>query len=97
MPTLVWRYLTALLSDRTSASGVAGAEARPMASLDRLTRMLRANWAGQRLLESACRIRPSGSNGAKSGVIPSSVLDTKAVNRCGSRFRVTVGRHPGQE
>ena len=40
MPTPVWLYLTALLSDRTSASCVARVEALQVVSHDRLTRML---------------------------------------------------------
>lgn len=55
MPTLVWHYLTALLYDRTSASGVALAEALETVSHDRLTRLLQTDWSGQRLLELACR------------------------------------------
>jgi len=55
MPTLAWLYLTALLYDRTSATCVALAEALQTVSHDRLTRMLQADWSGQRLLESACR------------------------------------------
>jgi hypothetical protein len=55
MPTLVWRYLTALLYDRTSATCVALAEALHTGSPDRLTRRLHADWSGQRLLESAFR------------------------------------------
>ena len=55
MPTLVWLYLTALLYDRTSSSCVALAEALDTVSHDRLTRMLQADWSGQRLLESAFR------------------------------------------
>jgi putative transposase len=54
MPTLVWLYLTALLYYRTSSSCVALAEALETVSHDRLTRMLQADWSGQRLLESAC-------------------------------------------
>ena len=57
MPTLVWHYLTALLSYRTSRSGVALAEALETVSHDRLTRLLQADWSGQSLLESACRTR----------------------------------------
>src|SRR5215831_6340854 len=53
MPELIWRYLTALLYDRTSASCVALAEALKTVSHDRLTRMLRADWSGQILLERA--------------------------------------------
>jgi hypothetical protein len=53
MPTLVWLYLTALLYDRTSSSCVTLAEALETVSHDRLTRMLQADWSGQRLLESA--------------------------------------------
>jgi len=56
MPTLVWLYLTALLYDRTSGSCVALAEAVETVSHDRLTRMLQADWSGQRLLERACRM-----------------------------------------
>jgi putative transposase len=55
MPTLVWLYLTALLYYRTSASCVALAESLETVSHDRLTRMLQADWSGQRLLESAVR------------------------------------------
>jgi putative transposase len=55
VPTLVWLYLTALLYYRTSSSCVALAEALETVSHDRLTRMLRADWSGQRLLESAVR------------------------------------------
>jgi putative transposase len=56
MPMLVWRYLTALLYYRTSASCVAFAEALQSVSHGRLTRMLQADWSGQRLLERAIRI-----------------------------------------
>jgi hypothetical protein len=56
MPTLVWLYLTALLYYRTSASCVALAQALQMVSHDRLTRVLQADWFGQRLLEHACHI-----------------------------------------
>jgi hypothetical protein len=56
MPTLVWRDLTAWLYDRTSASCVAFAEALQSVSHDRLTKMLQADWSGQRLLERAVRI-----------------------------------------
>jgi putative transposase len=55
MPTLVWLYLTALLYYRTSSSCVALAEALETVSHDRLTRLLQADWSGQRLLESALR------------------------------------------
>jgi putative transposase len=55
MPTLVWLYLTALLYYRPSATCVALAEGLHTVSHDRLTRMLQADWSGQRLLESAFR------------------------------------------
>ena len=55
MPTLVWLYLTAILYYRTSATCVALAEALQTVSHDRLTRMLQADWSGQRLLERAFR------------------------------------------
>jgi DDE superfamily endonuclease len=55
MPALLWLYLTALLSDRTSASCVALAEALQTASHDRLTRMRQGAWSGHTLLELACR------------------------------------------
>jgi DDE family transposase len=55
MPELIWRYLTALLYYRTSANCVALAEALQTVSHDRLTRMLRANWSGQILLERVFR------------------------------------------
>jgi putative transposase len=55
MPTRVWHYLTALLYDRTSVSGVALAEALQTVSHDGLTRLLHANWSGHTLLELAVR------------------------------------------
>jgi hypothetical protein len=55
MPTLVWHYLTALLYDRTSGSCGALAEALETVSHDRLTRLLRGDWAGQTLLELTLR------------------------------------------
>ena len=55
MPTLVWRYLTALLYYRTSGSCMVLAEALETVSHDRLTRLLQADWSGQTLLELACR------------------------------------------
>ena len=55
MPTLVWLYLTALPYYRTSSSCVALAEALETVPHDRLTRMLQADWSGQRLRESAVR------------------------------------------
>jgi hypothetical protein len=55
MPTLVGHYLTAWLYDRTSASCIAFAEALPSMSPDRLTRLLRADWSGHRLLELTWR------------------------------------------
>ena len=55
MPPLVWRYLTALLSYRTSTSCVALAEALETVSHDRLTRLWQADWSGQTLLELAVR------------------------------------------
>jgi hypothetical protein len=57
MPQLLWLYLTALLYDRTSVSGVALAEALETVSHDRLTRRLQANWSGHTLLELAVRPR----------------------------------------
>ena len=53
MPELIWLYLTALLYYRTSASCVALADVLQTVSHDRLTRMLQADWSGQKLLESA--------------------------------------------
>jgi hypothetical protein len=55
MPELLWRYLTALLYYRTSASCVALAEALQTVSHDRLTRLLQAEWSGHPLLELAVR------------------------------------------
>jgi putative transposase len=55
MPTLVWLYLTALLYYRTSTTCVALAEVLRTVSHDRLTRMLQADWSGQRRLERAFR------------------------------------------
>jgi hypothetical protein len=63
VPTLVWLYLTALLYYRTSSSCVALAEALETVSHDRLTRMLQADWSGQRLLESAVHILFSWERG----------------------------------
>ena len=55
MPTLVWRYLTALLYSGTSSRCVALAEGLQTVSHDRLTRMLRADWSGHTRLELAVR------------------------------------------
>jgi Transposase DDE domain len=55
MPELLWRYLTALLSYRTSGSCVALAEALETVSHDRLTRMLQGDWSGHTLLELTLR------------------------------------------
>jgi hypothetical protein len=57
MPLLVWLYPIALLSDQTSATCVALAEALKTVPHDRLTRLLRAHGSGQPLLEHACRTR----------------------------------------
>jgi hypothetical protein len=57
MRELLWRYLTALLYGRTSASCVALAEALQTVSHDRLTRLLQAEWSGHTLLELAVRTR----------------------------------------
>jgi DDE superfamily endonuclease len=57
MPELLWRYLTALLYDRTSASGVAWAETLQTVPHDRLTTVLQAAWSGHTRLESAVRTR----------------------------------------
>jgi putative transposase len=51
MPELLWLYLTALRYYHTSVSCVALAEALETVSHDRLTRLLRADWSGQTLLE----------------------------------------------
>jgi putative transposase len=55
MPELLWLCLTALLYYRTSATCTALAEALQTVSHDRLTRLLRAGWSGQTLLELAFR------------------------------------------
>jgi DDE superfamily endonuclease len=55
MPELLWLYLTALLYYRTSVNCVALAEALETVSHDRLTRLLRSDRSGPRLLELACR------------------------------------------
>jgi Transposase DDE domain len=55
MPEVIWLYRTALLYSRTSATGVALAEALETVSHDRLTRMVQAHWSGQTLLEVAVR------------------------------------------
>jgi hypothetical protein len=55
MPTLVWRYLTALLYYRTSSSCVALADALRTAAHDRLTRRWQAEWSGPIRLELAGR------------------------------------------
>lgn len=52
----MWLSLIALRYERTSSRCVAVAEALEPVSHDGLTRMLPADWAGQRLLESACRM-----------------------------------------
>jgi hypothetical protein len=56
MPKQVWLYLTAWLYYRTSSRCVAFAEALEGVSHDGLTSLLQADWSGQRLLESACRM-----------------------------------------
>jgi hypothetical protein len=63
MPQLIWLYLTALLYDRTSVSGVALADALATVAHDRLTRLLQANWSGQTLLELASRTLFVGERG----------------------------------
>jgi putative transposase len=63
MPTLVWHYLTALLYYHTSATCVAFAEVLQTVSHDRLTRLLRADWSGQTLLELAFRTLFVGERG----------------------------------
>jgi hypothetical protein len=55
MPELMRLYLTAMLSARTLASGVALPEALKPVSPDRLTRLPPAAWSGHILLELACR------------------------------------------
>jgi hypothetical protein len=55
MPTLVWRYLTALLYERTSGSCMMLADALETVSHDRLTRLLQAAWSGHTLLDLAVR------------------------------------------
>ena len=55
MPELLWLYLTAWLYYRTSARGVASAEALQTASHDRLARRLQGDWSGHTLLELAFR------------------------------------------
>jgi hypothetical protein len=55
VPALVWLYLIAVLYDRTSANGVALAEALATVSHDRLTRRLQGDWSGQSLLDLAVR------------------------------------------
>jgi hypothetical protein len=55
MPELLGLYLTAWLYDRTSASGVALAEALQTVSHDRLTRRLQGDGSGHTLLELAGR------------------------------------------
>ena len=55
MPALLWRYLTALLDDRTAATCMAMSEALQTVSQDRWTRRLQADWPGPPLLENACR------------------------------------------
>jgi DDE superfamily endonuclease len=63
MPELLWLYVTALLYYRTSATGMALADALPTVSHDRLTRMLQANWSGQTLLDLACRTLSAWEHG----------------------------------
>ena len=64
MPTLGWRYLTALRYDRTSATGGALAEAWQTVSHDRLTRLLQADCSGPTRLALACRTRLVVERGA---------------------------------
>jgi hypothetical protein len=55
MPTLVWLSLTAVLDARTSARGVAWADALDTLSPDRVTRLLAAAGAGHTRLAVAWR------------------------------------------
>jgi hypothetical protein len=55
LPELLWLYLTALLSSRTSATCVALAGALPSVSHDRLMRVLPAHWSGRTRPELAFR------------------------------------------
>src|SRR5262245_19257861 len=64
MPTLVWRYLTALLYDRTSSRGVALAEGLETVSHERLTRLLPGYWSGPRRLEYTWRTWFTWARGA---------------------------------
>ncbi len=64
MPELLWLYLTAWLSSRTSGRGVALAEALETVSHDRLTRRLQSEWSGQTRLELACRTRCGWQQGS---------------------------------
>jgi hypothetical protein len=64
VPTLVWRYLTALRYDRPSANGVALAEALATVSHDRLTRRLQGDWSGQTLLALTVRTLVSWEYGS---------------------------------
>jgi hypothetical protein len=57
MPLLVWLYPIALLSNQTSATCEALAEAMETVSHHRLTRLLPAHGSGSTLLEHACRTR----------------------------------------
>src|SRR5262245_28979565 len=65
-PTLVWRYLTAWLSDRTSTRCGAWAEALETVSPDRVTRLLPADWSGQTRLALAVRTLCVSARGALS-------------------------------
>jgi hypothetical protein len=64
VPELLWLYLTAVLSYRTSARGVALADPLATVSHDRLTRRLQRDWSGRTRLELACRTRFVWEQGA---------------------------------
>jgi DDE superfamily endonuclease len=72
MPTRVWLSLTAWLSDRTSVSCVAWAEALGTVSQDGLTRWLQADWSGHTRLELAWRTRFACERGSR--IIDDTVL-----------------------
>jgi hypothetical protein len=96
MPTLVWHYLTALLYYRTSASCVALAEALQSVSHDRLTRLLQADWSGQRLLDLTCRTLFVWRRGYLiiDGVVNLTAISAKRNGRVGRRVHFEAISRP---
>jgi hypothetical protein len=90
VPALLGLYPTALLYCGTSARGVALAEALVTVSHDRLTRLLRGDWSGPRLLELALRARFVWARGDLS--IDETVMPTPLATAIDGLARVCSGQ-----